>query len=186
MIERRRMVVTLYQGDDTAHLSELRAEIKRVSDMEARMPRRMSSKSPLTALAAEHDEFQDAMEERAVKVTVWALTNDQFEQLSELHPPRDDDKRDAGSLVNTTTMPGALLRASLLAPDESPADVTKAVEKGGVKLAALGDLSRVQLRKLEDGAVSVNVEDDALGKFSIVSFLRQARADENEQQPATE
>lgn len=186
MIERRRTVVTLYHGDDQAKLAELRDEVARAADREAIIPRRHSQKSEAARLAVEHDKLQDESEERAVKVMLWALTNDQFEQLSELHPPRDKNDGDAKFGLNMRTFPAALLRAALLSPDESPADVAKAVEKGAARLAALGDLTRLQVRKLESGAWSVNVEDDSLPKFSLVSLLRRERAGESAPQPDSE
>lgn len=186
MIERRRNTVYLYQGDDLERLSDLREQVAAAIDREAVGNRRMSQKSEAAKLAREHDELQDAADERAVKVTLWALTNDQFEQLSELHPPRDEVKSDERLGLNAKTMPGALLRASMIAPDEAPADVSKVVEKGAVKLAALGDLTRVQMHKLETSAWNVNVEDDSLPKLSLVSLLRRERGDEREQQQDSE
>jgi len=58
-----------------------------------------------------------------LELTVRALSDDEWQQLVDEHPPRrktdtqDADPRDAESGWNTTTFPGALLRAGTVAPD---------------------------------------------------------------------
>ncbi|MEU4570730.1 hypothetical protein [Micromonospora sp. NPDC023956] len=76
-----------------------------------------------TVLRERVDQLRDRLDEYALKLTVRALSDDEWQRLVDAHPPRrktdntDGDPRDAESGWNTTTFPGALLRAGTVAPE---------------------------------------------------------------------
>lgn len=183
-IERRRTVVTLYQGDLEAQLADLLDKAMAAERAEALTVRRMAQKSEAMELARQHDELLATAEEAAVKVTIWAITNTQWSLLANEHPPREDDAEDKRRGVNMETFPEALLHASLVSPEDSGGLGLEALlTKGADALAAIGDISRVQYVKLERAAWNVNVGDDALPKYSLVSLLREQRDPDSKPQP---
>lgn len=184
-IERRRTVVTLYQGHYEPRLADLVDRIDKAEREEARGQRRAGTKSSAMALAKEHDELVDEAADTAVKVTLWALSYQDWGPLQDKHPPRDGDQRDERSGVNMSTFPGALVRASLVAPGEA-SDLDDMLVKGEVALRELGDLSQLHYTKLERAAWDVNVGDDALPKYSLVSMLKRRRDQDSKPQPDSE
>ncbi len=184
-IERRRATVTLYQGDVEQQLADLRNQALAAERVESAGQRRHGTKSESIALAKAHDDLLAGAEESAVKLTVWAISYLEWGPLADDHPPRQDvavkdqgvaaesfpDDKQRG--VNMKTFPPALLRASLVEPGVAT-DLADLLAKGEVVLSGL-DLSRVHYVKLERAAWNVNVGDDALPKFSLVSLLKQQR-----------
>lgn len=206
-IERRRRVVSLHHGNYEAELAALldktmAAQRAEASDGAAGAPRRAGQRSDQkesVALASRYDALLTEAEESAVKVPVWAITHDEWSQLADEHPPRDDlpedkengvaarvfqDDKDRG--VNAKTFPPQLLRAALVDPsvhvdgDTSEERLTNRIAMGDKILADLG-LSRIHYVKLETAAWNVNVGDDALPKFSLVLFLKQGSEDDSKQ-----
>lgn len=184
-IERRRTVVTLYQGDIEAQLADLLDRAMAAERAEALTVRRHGQKSEAMELARQHDELLATAEESAVKVTVWAITNTEWSLLANEHPPREDDAEDKRRGVNMETFPEQLLYASLVPPGEA-SDLDDLLAKGEAALADIGDVSRVQYVKLERAAWNVNVGDDALPKYSLVSLLREQRDPDSKPQPGSE
>jgi len=174
-IERRRSVVTLYQGNYEHRLRELFEEALSTERMEqAVSSRRMSSKSKANELAKEYDKLLAEAEETAVPVTVWAIANRHWGPLADEHPPRDGEDDDQTRGINMKTFPEALMLASLVGPDE--ADTLDEIKRlGREKFDELGDLSRLHVAKIEHAAWDVNVGDEDLPKLSLVSLLKQQR-----------
>ncbi len=179
-IERRRAVVTLYQGNYEAELASLmeKAMAAQRAEESGMTQRRAGTKSQAMALAAEYDALLAKAEEDAVKVTVWAISNNEWGPLADEHPPREGDAKDNTFSVNMKTFPPALLRLALVEPGTN--------RDGEQILADLGDISRIHFLKLETAAWNVNVGDDALPKFSLVSLLQQAKDPDSKQQPDSE
>lgn len=173
-IERRRATVTLYQGNYEAELADLMERAMAAQRAENTSVRRFGEKSESMALAAEYDALLAKAEEDAVKVTVWAISNNEWQPLADEHQPREDDAKDATFGVNMSTFPAVLLRASLVAPGETG--------DGEKILAELGDISRVHYLKLETAAWNVNVGSDALPKFSLVSLMTEAKEPDSKPQ----
>lgn len=184
-IERRRATVTLYQGHYEPRLAELVEKIDKAEREEARGQQRNATKSKAMALAKEHDELVDEAAESAAKVTVWALSYLEFGPLQDRHPPRDDEPRDERSGVNMKTFPPALARCSLVEPGTAK-DLDDLLVQGEVALRELGDLSHLHYTKLERAAWDVNVGDDALPKYSLVSMLKRRRDPDSKPQPDSE
>lgn len=172
-IERRRSVVTLHHGNYEAELDDLREQYEAAARAEITGGRRAGSKSAAAALAVQHDKLRAEADETATKVTVWAIGWDEWTDLTDFHPPREDNADDAKRGYNPVTFPGALLRASLVDPSNKDAtSIHDKVAMGGITLREL-DLSRLHYVKLETAAWNVNVGDDELGKVSLVSLHKQ-------------
>jgi|GEM_PF-3596485 len=184
-IERRRVVVTLYQGNYEAEIAALMNEVMTAERAEEVSPRRMSSKSPVMVLAQKHDQLLAEAEETAVKVPLWAVSYTEWGPIADLHPPREDESSDQANGVNLVTFPGDLLLASFVAPGEAK-DVPQLLVRGADALAELGDLSHLHYKKLERAAWDVNVGDDALPKYSLVSLLKQQRGADSKPQNDSE
>ncbi|MFI2664888.1 hypothetical protein [Micromonospora carbonacea] len=79
--------------------------------------------SSVVELRARVDQLRAELDEYALELTVRALSDDEWQRLVDDHPPRrktetsEGDPRDAEYGWNTTTFPGALLRAGTVAPD---------------------------------------------------------------------
>ncbi|MGH1563030.1 hypothetical protein [Mumia sp. DW29H23] len=176
-LQRRRTVVTLYQGDYEQRLADLGGRVAAAFEAENETPRRLSDESDAAALAQEHDDLRAEADETAEKVTLFALTNTQWVELAAQHPPRDDDKADAARGVNTDTFPGALLLACLVPPPDGHdrREVLDLLNEGQRILDTIGDPTRVQWLKLTRAAYAVNMQDDDLPKVSLVSALHNAR-----------
>jgi len=183
-IERRRTTVTLSQGNYDQELSDLRDEYIRTEAAEAAAERRQGTRSKLPPLARKHDALQDEADKAAVKVTLWAISYNEFGPLADRHPPRADDVADKQRGVNMKTFPLDLLYASLAEP--SAGDLDEMLVAGKLALRELGDLSQVQYMKLETAAWNVNVGDDALPKFSLVSLLKAQKDPDSKPQPDSE
>lgn len=176
-VERRKAVVTLYQGDYQARLDDLidRAAAA-LRDEAAAGPVRAGQKSKAMQLGREHDALLAEAEAAAVQVTLTEISHAAYQKLADEHPPRtdkDDDGKpahpeDRAHGVNMKSFPGALLRASL-ADDLS-----------------LDDLSQLHYIKLERAAWNLHAGDDALGKFSLVSRLTELRGSDSKPQPDSE
>lgn len=158
-IARRKETVTLNQGDYQSRLSELmeRTLAAQRDEASGAVPKRAGTKSEANRLAREYDELVAEAEANAVKVDVYEISNTDWQKLADEHPPRDGEAGDAVRGLNMKTFPPALLALSL--------DPDSAID--------VGDLSRVHYVKLETAAWNVNVGDDALPKFSLVSLLKQ-------------
>ncbi len=220
-IERRRRIVPLHQGNYEAELVDLmnqamaarRAEVAEEAEAaEAAGPplragQRAASKRPKKSLqiALQHDELLTESEQTAVKVPVWAIGHDEWSQLADDHPPREDipEDKEAGVAaktfpddrlrgVNAKTFPPELLKVALVEPaiDEAtglylqrpPLDELLAE---GAKILRELSLSRIHYVKLETEAWNVNVGDDSYPKFSLVSLLTGETDDESGRQSAS-
>jgi hypothetical protein len=183
-IERRRATVTLHHGNYEAELAELLDKTMAAQRKEETTPGRFSEKSAAIALAKQHDDLLAEAEASAIKITVWAIRHDEWSVIADEHPPREDDAEDAKRGLNMKTFPKALLLASLAEPKDYADPVGQQAE--GQRI--LDDLapSRVHYAKLESAAWNVNVGDDALPKFSLVSLLKQQRDPDSGQQPDSE
>lgn len=186
-IERRRLKVTLYQGNYEQELADLAREAIAASEAEAQQgPRRAGQQSQAMALAKKHDAKKAQALATAVDVTVWAISRKEWAELADQHPPRDDDAEDKRRGVNMKTFPGALLTVSLIEPRPVAGAITDHVAALSAEGEAfLDDLdpSRVHYAKLETAAWNVNVGDDALPKYSLVSLL-QAERERDSKEPS--
>lgn len=172
-IERRRTVVTLHHGNYQAELADLEQQYEAAARAEITGARRAGTKSKAAALALEHDKLRDEADETATQITLWAIGWDEWTDLTDSHPPRDDNADDTKRGYNLVTFLGALLRASLVDPsDKDATSIHDKVAMGGIALRDL-DLSRLHYVKLETAAWNVNVGDDELGKVSLVSLHKQ-------------
>ena len=181
-IERRRATVILFQGNyeqELANLFEAAMTAERLETISS--SKRMGTKSEAGALARQYDTLLAEANSTAVKVTVWALSNSVWGPLADEHPPRDDVDEDKQRGLNMKTFPPVLLRVSLVAPDDTKDDDGKGlaipilIAKGESAFDDLGDLSRLHYVKLERAAWNVNVGDEDIPKFSLVSLLKQQR-----------
>lgn len=183
--DRRRTTVTLFSGQFEAELSDLFDRASQAQVAEATQPKRASTKSEAMRLAKEWDDKRAEAEKTARKVLVWAISYTHFGPLQDEHPPREDEAEDQVHGANMKTFPLALLKAALVTPaDDDTVEQLKA--KGEAALEALGGLSQVQYKKLELAAWAVNVGDDALPKFSLVSLLQQQRDPDSKQPNASQ
>jgi hypothetical protein len=193
-IERRRAVVELYQGHYEAEIQRLMNEAMAAARMEEiGGTRRMSTKSKANALAAEHDKLVEEAEESSVKVTLWALSYREWDELKVDHPPRPDvpavldaEGKEVKPLetftadqlhgVNTETLPPVLLRAALADPEANHGKtMAERIAAGQAVLDDLGDISQLQYRRLENAAWTVHAGDDSLPKYSLQSLIAQER-----------
>lgn len=179
-IQPRRNVVTLYQGNYEQELQDLLEDTEKAQRLETLSgSKRAGTKSAAIALAKKYDDHLAKAEDDCVKVDVWALPYTQWGPLADQFPPRDDEADDKQRGVNMKTFPKALLCASLVAPGEvdgsDPEHIEALQAKGRAALNELGALSQLQYVKLERAAWNVNVGDDSLPKFSLVSLLKQQR-----------
>lgn len=183
-IERRRQVVTLFQGNYEAELADLMERAMSALRDEETGQRRASSRSTANALAREFDAKTAEAEETAVRVPVWALRYDQMQDIEDEHPARDGDTTDQRFGVNMRTFPKALLEASLVDPTTT-SDLGEIKTKGAAILADL-DVRKAHYKKLETAAWTVNVGDDNIPKESLTLLLKQAREPDSKPQPDSE
>lgn len=178
-IARRRATVTLYQGNYEQELADLFEATMTADRVEASSgAKRANTRSQSNALAVKYDKVLAKAEATAVTVTLWALSNTVWGPLADEHPPRDDEPDDKQRGLNMKTFPPLLLRVSLVAPpadDEPRLTVDELKAKGEAAFDDLGELSRLHYVKLERAAWNVNVGDEDLGKFSLVSVLKAQR-----------
>lgn len=184
-IKRRQTSVSLYQGNYEQELATLLDRTMAAERDQSVQVRKFGQVSESIELAKQYDTLLAEAESSAVVVPLWAISYTEWDPIADMHPPREDDKDDAQRGVNMKTFPGALLRASLVAPGESEG-VNDLLAKGDAALNDLGDLSRVQYVKLERAAWQVNVGDDALPKISLVSLLQAQRGDDSKPQSDSE
>jgi hypothetical protein len=181
-IERRRLAVTLYQGNFEQEIADVAREALAAADNEQQSgPKRAGEGSPAIALAKRHDELVAEAEASAVKVTVWALGYDEWADLADEHPPREDDKDDQRRGLNMRTFPKALLCAALVEPGEH--ENVAAMVKAGEQILRDLNPSRVHYVKLETAAWNVNVGDEQIPKVSLVSLLT-AQNDSESREPS--
>lgn len=172
-IERRKAVVKLYDGKYESQLSDLLNQAMAAQRREEMGGKRMSTKSESMVLGKQHDDLVAEAEASAHPVTLWAISYNEWGPLADRHPPRPDDVEDKQRGVNMKTFPRDLLYASLAEPGTG--DLDEMLAAGKHVLRDLGDLSQVQYVKLETAAWNVNVGDDALPKYSLVSLLKAQR-----------
>ena len=174
-IERRRATVTLYQGNYEQELADLFEAAMTAERLETlASSKRANTRSQAGALAKQYDALLAEAESTAVKVTVWALSNSIWGPLADEHPPREDDAEDAKRGLNMKTFPPVLLCAALVAPGEATT-VDEFKAQGQTALDDIGDLSRLHYVKIERAAWNVNVGDEDIPKFSLVSLLKRQR-----------
>lgn len=177
-IARRRAVVSLYQGNYESELAELADRaLAALRAEESNATRRHGTKSEASRLAVEHDQLLVEAEESTVKVTLWAMTWQQWDELEDKHPARTDNDDDDAAGFNTKTIGNDVLLAALVDPEGSPKPDTldEMLAIGKVRLTELGDLSRTHHAKLKQAAWVVNAGDDTLPKGSLVSALARIR-----------
>lgn len=186
-LERRRATVTLYPGNFDHELTALmdKAMAAQRAEETSAAGQRMGTKSEAIRLAKEYDALLATAEDSGVEVTVYAISYLEWGPLADEHPPRDNDPRDTQFGVNMKTFPQALLSVSLVPPGEAH-DFAGLKTKGESALAELGDISRVHYAKLETAAWNVNVGDDVLPKYSLVSLLKQQRGPDSKPQNDSE
>lgn len=174
-LERRRATVTLHPGNYESELAALLDKAMAAQRAEETgAGRRMGTRSEAIELAKQYDALLAEAEASGVEVTVWAISYTEWGPLADEHPPREDNPDDKVRGVNMKTFPHALLMVSLVPPGTA-SDFESLKLKGEGALGALGEISRVHYAKLETAAWNVNVGDDALPKFSLVSLLKQQR-----------
>lgn len=185
-ITRRRTTVKLYQGNFEQDLADKQADFEAALSKEETGARRQSTRSKAAALALEHEAMKAEAEATAEVVTLWAVSNAEWSEIADDHPPREGNPVDARNGVNMQTFLPVLLRIAMVDP-ETPG-VTSAADKialGGVALGTL-DPIRAHYMKLETAAWNVTVGDDALPKYSLVSLLKQAREPDSKPQSDSE
>lgn len=167
-IERRRTTVTLHHGHYQQELADLleKAMAALRAEESGVAPQRAGTKRESMKLGKQYDDLLAEAEESATKITVWAIGHREYSTLADEHPPRPDDANDKRNGVNLKTFPAALLCASLVEPGSG---------QDGEQILDELDLSHPHYDKLERAAWSVNVGDDALGKSSLISLLKQMR-----------
>lgn len=202
-IQRRREVVTLYQGDYEQRISDVGQEAVRLANAaevaeaeEKRQgPRRAGEGSRSAALRAEmlakaqeHDAMvAEAATAGVVEVTIWALAWDESRDLAEMHPPRTDvdDQgvplypRDFATGVNVQTYEHPLLCAALVEPGGHE-NVVAMIEAGEKILKDLSP-SRIHYNKLSTAAWNVNAGDVELPKVPLALLLTGPNEPDSEQ-----
>lgn len=100
------------------------ADLEKVETSDAPPPvDSLESGSAVAELRERVEQLRAQLDEYALDLTVRALSDDEYQELIDEHPPRrktdtqEADPRDAEAAWNTTTFPGALLRAGTVAPD---------------------------------------------------------------------
>lgn len=163
--------VTLYPRNFHAELADLmeRMLLEFRKEESGETPRRAGTKSKANALAREYDAKLTEAEAAGVKVDLREISNMEWQELTDEHPPREGNKRDERVGFNLHTFPNALMRASV---GETDVD--------------LDNLSRVHGSKLEDAAWDLHNGDDALPKESMVSLLKQYRDNGSRRLPDSE
>lgn len=191
-IERRRAVVKLLNGNHEAELADLldRTMAAQRAEANGTAKRRAGSRSQSAVLALEYDQKREEAEVLA-EVTVWAIRHDVWDELSDAHPPRENEPEDAAIGVNVHTFRRALTPLALVAPDDPAHDgpveslLDRMTVRGRELLTEL-DLSRLHFTKVAVAAWNVNVGDDSLPKFSLVSLLKEASEPGSKSQPKAE
>jgi hypothetical protein len=170
--DRRKAVVTLYPGNYQAELNDL-MERALAAEREGRAtgPRRAGAKAKTDAdaLAQEYDAKLAEAEAASVEIVLREISNMEWEELAEAHPPREDDARDAVAGFNRQAFQRALVEASI-----------------GDKAIDLDAMSRAHFMKLANAATELHGADDSLPKESLVSLLKQYRESGSKQQPDSE
>lgn len=166
-IERRHVSVPLYVGNYQNELNTLLEEAMAAQrDEESGVsPQRQGTRSKAIALARKYDALLAEANEAAINVEIHEISNTEWQQLADEHPPREGDAADKKLGMNAKTFPRALLVASLGKP--APID--------------LDEISPVHYTKLERAAWKLHNGDDALPLFSLVSLLKQARDPDSKQ-----
>lgn len=103
--------VVLFQGDDYDEFAERLAAVDRAARTGA--VRRLMDAAPVDVAAGDYDEFLAAAVDRAVKVTLRAMSPKKWRELVSAHPMREDDPRDRLGF-NIETLGDALVPASLV------------------------------------------------------------------------
>lgn len=176
-ITRRRATVTLFQGNYEQELADLFESTMNAERLETiASNKRASTKSKANAMAIKYDKLLAEANATSVKVPVWALSNTTWMPLADEHPPREGEADDKQRGLNMKTFPPVLLCVSLVDPEVEPnIGIGELKVKGEIAFAELGDLSRLHYVKLERAAWNVNVGDEDIPKFSLVSLLRAQR-----------
>lgn len=185
-IERRRLSLKLPHGNYEHDLAKLLEEAQTAlrAEESGAVQRRAGTRSKAAELARQYDDLRAEADETALELTLWALKHDDWDALSDEHPPRDDNADDAQRGRNMKTFPRALLEVSLIAPEDAN-NLDELKSRGAAALAEL-ELSRVHYLKAETAAWNVNVGDDALPKYSLVSLLKQERGTDSERPNSSE
>lgn len=102
--------VLLYQGDDLAHLRELKRAVDdaKLAD-ESPLPRTLGEVSASETARDEYNEFIEEAKTRATAVVLQALGRKRWRSLVSQHPPRPDSDEDAAVGINEDTFAEALL-----------------------------------------------------------------------------
>ncbi len=117
----RTATVTIYQGDDEAHLAELEQAARRAKEGQ-QGPLLATETADWADLAQQYDALAEQAAERAWKVTLTALPRLEWKRMVANHPPREDNRSDAAVGVNEDTLPDELVPASVATIDPDPGD----------------------------------------------------------------
>lgn len=112
LLSPRTTEVVLFQGDDYDAFAERLAAYERASRRTV-VERRLTDAAPADVAAGEYDEFLAAAVNRAVKVTLRAMSPKKWRELVAAHPMREDEPADRMGF-NIETLGDALVPASLV------------------------------------------------------------------------
>lgn len=169
--DRRKATVTLYTGNFQAELNELAERaLEAAKTAKASGPQRAGQKpkTEVDDLAAEYDAKVAEREASGVEVSLVEVSNMEWEELSEAHPPREDDDLDERAGFNRPAFQRALVEASVVEPKVD-----------------LKTMSRANYMKLVNAVTELHGADDAIPFVSLVSQLKQYRESDSRQQPAS-
>jgi hypothetical protein len=159
----RTTTVVLFQGDDLDPIEERRQAFQRaLVDQTRTVGVRRAGDDDLDdakEAGAEYDRFMDEALERAAHVQLQALPRSRFRQMVADHPPREDEKDEAGEVTeshsedrrygfNVDTMADALVPASVVIEGQ----FANQPERD----AWLDELSDAEFSKLYSAAILLN------------------------------
>lgn len=177
---RRSITVDLFPGEYEQQLVSLYAEAEDALRREVLAGGlRFGNRSAAAKAAESFDALRDQPPEPLHSVTLWQVGYLDWDDLVELHPPREDNPQDAMHGVNMKTLPRELLHVALADPSDN-SDLTARIDAGKKALRELSP-SREHYLKLETAAWNVNNEALNLPKESLASLLTQKRGDDSEQ-----
>lgn len=148
--------VVLFQGDDYDEFAERLSAFERAKRTKAGVIPRLTDAAPeVSERAAEYDEFLAAAVDRAVKVTLRAMSPKKWRVLVAAHPMREDEPADRMGF-NIETLGDALVPASLVKAvcgDESEDFVSDAARE-----EFLESLTAGQWDQLYGAALALNTD----------------------------
>jgi hypothetical protein len=150
-VKRAHRTLKLYVGGDhdlAIRYQELDRQLITAADVR---PDSLAAGSPARAIEAEMREIEAKMAEETIEFHLEAMPRRAFRDLAEQHPPRTGDDGELHRLdkmgFNAATLPGPLIRASIVSPEFADEELTALLDE---------DLSDAQYDELFLACYSLN------------------------------